>query len=110
MADKAWKKTERRIAEMLGGQRVPVTGRQRGDAPDVAHERFAVECKHKKTLPDWLHDAMAQAMASVRGEQLPLVVLHESGKPHAQDFVVMRLADVRDRFAELETSTIEKGT
>ena len=42
MADRAWKATERAIAARLGGRRVPITGRQRGDVPDVAHPAFAM--------------------------------------------------------------------
>jgi hypothetical protein len=34
---KDWKQAERRIADLLGGQRIPVTGRQRGDTPDIEH-------------------------------------------------------------------------
>ncbi len=34
MINPAWERTERRIAALLGGTRVPVTGRQRGNAPD----------------------------------------------------------------------------
>lgn len=89
-----WKRTERKIAAQLGGRRVPVTGRARGDAPDVAHDRLSIEVKHRVALPAWLHTAMSQAEQSVRqAEQLPIVVLHESGQRHAQDFVVLRLAD-----------------
>ncbi len=41
MPDKRWKATERRVAALLGGRRVPVSGRGRGDAPDIAHPWFA---------------------------------------------------------------------
>jgi hypothetical protein len=37
-----WKRTERSIATRLGGQRVPVSGRARRDAPDIAHPRLAL--------------------------------------------------------------------
>ncbi len=37
MPDTRWKATERRVATVLGGKRVPVSGRGRGDAPDVGH-------------------------------------------------------------------------
>jgi hypothetical protein len=59
-----WKRTERKIAAQLGGRRVPVTGRARGDAPDVAHDWLAIEVKHKARLPDWLHDAMARGLSA----------------------------------------------
>ncbi len=37
MPDKRWKATERRITALLGGKRVRVSGRGRGDQPDIAH-------------------------------------------------------------------------
>ncbi len=96
--DKPWKRTERRVADMLGGERVPVTGRQRGSAPDISHDWLSIECKHRKTLPAWLFDALAQAEASKRGDQLPIVILHEAGQRHANDLVVLRLSDFVDHF------------
>ena len=90
MPDRAWKRAERTIAARLGGRRVPITGRQRGNVPDVEHPAFAVEVKSRKTLPTWLHNAMTQAIAARRGAQLPLVILHETGTRHADDLVLVR--------------------
>jgi hypothetical protein len=47
MTEKAWKRAERRIAQMLGSRWVPVSGRQRGNAADVAHPTLSVEVKLK---------------------------------------------------------------
>lgn len=93
-----WKTVERKIAALLGGERVPVTGRQRGSAPDIKHDWLSPEVKHRKELPFWLHDAMAQAEASKDGEQLPIVVLHEKQMEYGQSFVVIRLRDFVDYF------------
>lgn len=93
-----WKAVERKIAAMLGGRRVPITGRVRGDAPDIAHDWLSPEVKHRKKLPEWLHDAISQAVASKRGEQLPIVVLHERGMRYRDSFVVMKLGDFVDYF------------
>lgn len=95
-----WKATERKVAAILGGERVPVTGRQRGSAPDIAHSVWSIEVKHRKTLPEWIHDAMSQAKASIRGEQTPIVILHENGMRHADNYVVMRLADFQALLGE----------
>ncbi len=38
-----WKACERCIAELLGGHRVPVSGRGRGDVPDALHSRLSIE-------------------------------------------------------------------
>jgi len=104
-----WKRTERKIATRLGGQRVPITGRARGDAPDIAHDWLAIEVKHRKRLPDWLHEALAQAYASARTDQLPIVVLHEHGERHENDLVVLRLGEFQAWFGELQTTGDEKS-
>ncbi len=96
--DKTWKRAEREIADILGGQRNPVSGRQRGDKADIQHTFLSPEVKHRKKLPDWLLDALSQAEASKRGTQLPIVILHESGQKYADSLVVLRLSDFRDWF------------
>ena len=104
MSERGWKRTERVVADKLGGRRVPVTGRQRGDVPDVAHPTLAVEVKTRKTLPAWLRTGMAQAVAAQRPGQLPIVVLHETGARHADDLVVVRLGDWCARFGSEPTT------
>lgn len=95
-----WKSTERKIAERLGGRRVPITGRIRGSAPDIEHEWLSIEVKHRKTLPKWMADAMEQAQASKRGEQLPIVVLHENRQKFDDAYVVIRLEDFLTYFGD----------
>ncbi len=102
-----WKRTERRVADFIGGKRVPITGRGRGDAPDIAHEWLCPEVKHRRKLPDWLHEAMSQARAAATSEQLPIVVLHQHGQQHRDDFVVLRLSDFRDYFGTSVPSDAE---
>ena len=101
MAEKTWKHTERKIADLLGGQRVPVTGRGRGDAPDIRHDWIAPEVKHRKLLPAWLLDALSQARASARNGQLPIAVLHPHNGRHSEDLVVMSLGDFIDHFGSI---------
>ena len=96
MSNKPWKYVEREIAARLGGRRVPVTGRQRGDAPDIAHPHLAIEVKSRKQMPVFLMDAMAQAKASIRGNQTPVVVIHQHGNRYDDAMVVMRLKDFVD--------------
>jgi len=70
-----WKHTERELAKRLNGERVPVSGRtgEKGrEAPDINHDRFAIEVKQRKkprpggssTIPKWMAEAMKQAEAS----------------------------------------------
>ena len=99
-----WKEVERAVAAKLGGQRVPITGRQRGDAPDVQHPWLSIEVKHRQLLPAWLHDAMSQAIASVRGNQLPVAILHQAGCKHDDDIVCVRLGDWVEWFGDVDPS------
>jgi hypothetical protein len=91
-----WKEAERRIAHLLGGRRVPVTGRQRGDAPDIDHPRLSLEVKHRQELPAWLHNAMNQAQAAKRDNQLPAVILHGKRMDYRTSMALMRLDDFID--------------
>lgn len=98
-----WKRAERRIAQLTGGCRVPVTGR-RGQ-PDVAHPWLAIEVKTRERLPRWLVAALAQARDAASSDQLPVVVLHERGMRYRDALLVLRLADFLDWFG----GTIEGG-
>lgn len=89
-----WKAAERAIAARLGGERVPVSGRHRGSAPDIAHPTYSIEVKHRKALPFWIADAMHQAEASKRSNQLPVVILHEEGQRYDNCYVVVRLKNL----------------
>jgi len=52
MSEKSWKSFERRIADGLGGRRIPVSEslQRETDQGDVAHPIFFVECKKRKAL------------------------------------------------------------
>jgi hypothetical protein len=90
---KDWKACERRIAELLGGVRVPVSGRHRGATPDVEHSLLSIEVKSRKSLPAWLLDALEQAQAATEDGRLPVAVLHQDRKPYRDALVVVRLED-----------------
>ncbi len=99
---RSWKRTESRIAAILGGERVPVTGRARGDQPDVKHERLAIEIKHWAKVPASLREPMAQAQAAVRGTAVPLVVLHQAGDRAGDALCLFRLEDLARLMGETE--------
>lgn len=108
-----WKMVERQIARLLGGEekgcsRVPVSGRQRGSAPDVSHPWLSIEVKHRKSIPEWLMDAMAQAQASKRGRQLPVVILHKKQMEYRHSMVLVRLDDFVDWYGEVEVEVLEE--
>lgn len=83
MSEAPWKVAERRIAEAIGGRRVPVSGRGRGDVPDIHDAWLCPEVKSRKALPGWLTDALAQASAAASHHQLPVVVLAGSRRDAA---------------------------
>lgn len=91
MPDKPWKATERAIARILGGQRAPITGRK---GADVSHPILAIECKHRAEIPAWLKAAMQQAVDAAKPGQIPVAVLHESGKAHLDDLCIIRLGNL----------------
>jgi len=83
-----WKASERRIAEILGGKRVPVTGRERGSAPDVEHEKFAIEHKYGRVLSSRFQTAIEQALAAAVGtDKLPLVTFEHARKGNVGNII-----------------------
>ena len=91
---KDWKACERKVAALLGGTRIPVSGRGRGHSPDIHHERLSIEVKSRRKLPAWLEDAMKQAEVCAQDGQLPLIVLHQDGQRYQDALIVMRLKDL----------------
>ena len=65
-----WKQSERRMASQMGGQRVPVSGRSRGDQPDITGADiagFPISIEHKygrRILSARIHEALDQAHAA----------------------------------------------
>lgn len=101
----SWKREERQIAERLGGERVPVNGRQRGSAPDIKHPWLSPEVKSRKstllTLKEGMDQAAKSAAYSKRQdgvERLPIVVYHVVGTHLDNAYVVMKLRDFEEWF------------
>lgn len=90
MRRSSWKRAERRIAEILGGKRIPITGRR---GPDIEHPLLSIEVKARASLSAYLKDWLAQAEEGATGDKVAIVVVHEAGRPHRKDLVMMRLAD-----------------
>ncbi len=93
---KDWKACEHRVAALLGGERVPVSRRERGHSPDISHGCFSIEVKSRKRLPAWIEEALRQAEACAQDGRLPIAVLHQEGRPYADFLVVLRLKDFAD--------------
>ena len=93
-----WKGAERRIARMLGLQRVGNSGR---DTPDAEGEHLVAEVKHGKRyrLAQWLHAELDKARSKAGPGRLGVVVIHEPGQAYGDCVVCMRLQDYADWYA-----------
>ena len=80
MANKTWKNTERqRLLPFSAASAGSYHGTAAAISPDI-RTIFLAWSEAQKQLPEWLHDAMRQAVASLRtDQQLPVVILHEKG-------------------------------
>ena len=82
-----WKNFERRVADKVGGRRIPITGRK---GLDIDHPTLDIECKYRKQLPAWLFkNAWRQAN---EGTGIPTIVVskHNSEKM----FAIINLDDL----------------
>ena len=104
-----WKQVELALARRLGGERVPVTGRTRGWAPDIDHSWLAIEVKSTKrplaivvTMMDQAVKAAEWAKRKGKDERLPIGVYHTVGRDLSNAVVFMRLRDFEDWFMNSE--------
>ena len=72
----AWKSLEKTAARKLGGQRVSRGDDFSASLPDVLHDRFSIECKHRKKISQFLLDALKQAK-DYAPEKTPLAVIKQ---------------------------------
>ena len=90
MSDMNWKRFERRVAEISGGKRIPVNGRKE---LDVKHPYLGIECKYRKTLPDWLFkQAWGQAVSGSSNEQIPVICVGQYNS--RKTFAILELKEL----------------
>lgn len=92
---RSFKGTERAVAKLLNGQRHGHLGGR-----DIDAGWLSAEVKHRQDLPAWLLAAMRQAEGHAQPGQLAVVILHQHGDRHADNLVVMRLAEFQARLGE----------
>lgn len=90
------KRTERAIAKQLNGTRRGIMG-----GHDVDAGPFAIEVKDRVRFIG--SSFMDQAVRNCPNGKRPLVVVHETGKRHDGDLVMIRLKDWIDWFGKLGT-------
>jgi hypothetical protein len=103
MNRRRWKQIESDVALALGGQRVPITGRGRGSAPDVEHPSLSIEVKAGRVMSPRLREGMKQAVAAARDGKLPVLVIVQSlvkgegggkvGGQSSERYVMLRFED-----------------
>lgn len=88
------------MAKRLRGERVPVTGRTRGFAPDIKHRLYAIEVKSRKSQFKLIAEMLDQAEKArdfyqQRGEgfRLPIGIYHVTGQKMENAYVFLRLED-----------------
>lgn len=95
MPPKTWKAIELAICRRFGGRRTGPVGK---DGPDcVGTKPFAVQVKHRK-VPQWLLDAMTQAILDSPITWLPTLVLHPKGKSIDDSLVIIKLSDFEEYY------------
>lgn len=95
MADKTWKAVERRVAEMFGTDRTPLSGgSSRHTRSDTLHPRLYIEIKHRARNP-WitLFREEVEPLAAKEGK-VPLVILSEKGRHDFFLFCRLREEDI----------------
>ena len=118
MGEAQWKTDERRVAQILGGVRVPVNGR--GLMPDVSHARFAIEVKRtmrRMALADRALEQAEQAKMATGRDILPVAIIHYTGTHLTSSRVVMTLGDfvrivgvtLADEFLTIPTPEFDLG-
>lgn len=92
MADKTWKKVERKVAKKLNGKRNPLSGSaSRHTAGDVIHPLFYVEVKHRKRIP--FYKEFEKTIKSAEAEnKIPVLVMHEKNRKF--DIAMIKLDDL----------------
>jgi hypothetical protein len=92
MADRGWKKFERRCCRDVGTQRIQVTGERHG--ADGQTSLFALQFKLRRALPAWLFCWLGGIVeAASRTGKVGVLVLKKPRMKDTEALVVLRWAD-----------------
>jgi hypothetical protein len=102
-----WKRFETRVAKALGGERVPVTGKGRADR-DVETSLLFVQCKYRRLIPSWLFNWLGGICDAAKpAGKVGILVLNMPQRDTAEALVIMRLADFRDLYGDVERAALQ---
>ena len=91
--DRAWKAFERRIAQRVGGKRIPITG-ERDGADVVGGGPFVYQAKLRKGVPSYLKSWLRGIVeAGERSGSTGVVVWKQPGARDDDALVLLRLKD-----------------
>ena len=93
--DRSWKAFERRIAALVGGRRIPVTGER--DGADVIAGPFVYQAKLRRGLPSYLRAWVRGIVAAGERKNAVGVVVWKAPRQKDDDaLVVLRLRDFQE--------------
>lgn len=91
-ARNTWKAYERRVAQDLGGRRIPVTGIDRHGA-DVETPLFFCQIKLRRSLPAWLFDWLGGICSTTPEGKVGILILRKPRQEDNDALVVVRYRD-----------------
>ena len=87
-----WKKFERDVAWVLGGERRPVMGKEKGGT-DIDHPKLSIQCKKGRRFPEYLQKWLKEIRENAEGEKIGIVVWQDKGEPVLESLVCLSLQD-----------------
>ena len=94
----AWKRSEVRVCEELGCDRIGITGKA---TTDGVNSKLSIETKRSKSFPKYLTDAVAQSARNATDNRVPAVVLHYHNIQHENDLIFFRVKDFKRLIEEI---------
>lgn len=95
----SWKRVERWFARDLGGQRVPITGRQGAERMSKDIEvpyPLWVDVKSRLSCPKSLWSWLENVVDNAPPAKIPLLILHRPHMRYGEAVVVMRYRDFKE--------------
>jgi hypothetical protein len=90
------KRDELEVAKIIGGKRYPANT---GGPGDIEHSSWAVQCKGRAAVPDYIRDGVASARVAALGTtKLPVLVLVDRSGTRVQRYAIVPLEEFAAEF------------